>query len=298
MQNVLQLTAISKAYGKIQALKNVSYSVPKGSVFGILGPNGSGKTTMLGIVLDALQSDSGNFTWFGKPGSPDTRKHIGSLLETPNFYHYLSAVDNLKITQAISHRGTKEDIDKVLEIVKLTERKHSKFSTYSLGMKQRLAIGAALLGNPDVIVFDEPTNGLDPVGILEIRELIKELAQQGKTIIMASHLLDEVEKVCTHVAIMKRGTLLTAGAVDEVLANEDIVEINGNNNEGLQLLFANYQGVKSIKQNGSHLQLYFTLGTANLEAVNQHCFNNGIVLNHLLLKKKSLETKFFELTNN
>ncbi len=298
MQNVLQLNAISKAYGKIQALQNVSYSVPKGSVFGILGPNGSGKTTMLGIVLNALQSDSGNFTWFGKRGSPDTRKHIGSLLETPNFYHYLSAVDNLKITQAISHRGTEEDIHKVLEIVKLTERKYNKFSSYSLGMKQRLAIGAALLGNPDVIVFDEPTNGLDPVGILEIRELIKELAQQGKTVIMASHMLDEVEKVCTHVAIMKRGTLLTAGAVDEVLANEDIVEIDGNNNDGLQRLFTNYQGVKSIKQNGKHLQLYFTLGSANLEAVNKYCFDNGIVLNHLLLKKKSLETKFFELTNN
>lgn len=298
MQNVLQLSAISKAYGKIQALQNVSYNVPKGSVFGILGPNGSGKTTMLGIVLDALQKDSGSFTWFDQPGSADTRKRIGSLLETPNFYHYLSAVDNLKITQAISHRGTEEDIHKALETVKLTERKHSKFSTYSLGMKQRLAIGAALLGNPEVIVFDEPTNGLDPVGILEIRELIKELAKQGKTIIMASHLLDEVEKVCTHVAIMKRGTLLTAGAVDEVLANEDIVEINGNNDEGLQRLFSNYHGVKTVKHNGNHLQLYFTLGTANLEAINKFCFDNGIVLNHLLLKKKSLETKFFELTNN
>lgn len=298
MQNVLQLSAISKAYGKIQALQNVSYNVPKGSVFGILGPNGSGKTTMLGIVLDALQKDSGSFTWFDQPGSADTRKRIGSLLETPNFYHYLSAVDNLKITQAISHRGTEEDIHKALETVKLTERKQSKFSTYSLGMKQRLAIGAALLGNPEVIVFDEPTNGLDPVGILEIRELIKELAKQGKTIIMASHLLDEVEKVCTHVAIMKRGTLLTAGAVDEVLANEDIVEINGNNDEGLQRLFSNYHGVKTVKHNGNHLQLYFTLGTANLEAINKFCFDNGIVLNHLLLKKKSLETKFFELTNN
>lgn len=298
MQNVLELSAISKAYGKIQALQNVSYNVPQGSVFGILGPNGSGKTTMLGIVLNALQSDAGNFTWFGQPSSPNTRKRIGSLLETPNFYHYLSAVDNLKITQAISQRGTAADIDKALEIVKLTERKHSKFSTYSLGMKQRLAIGAALLGNPEVIVFDEPTNGLDPVGILEIRELIIELSKHGKTIIMASHLLDEVEKVCTHVAIMKRGNLLTAGAVDEVLANEDIVEINGNNNEGLQQLFANYNGVKSIKYNGNHMQLYFTLGTANLETVNKYCFDNGIVLNHLLLKKKSLETKFFELTNN
>jgi ABC-2 type transport system ATP-binding protein len=298
MQAVLQLSAISKAYGKVQALQNVSYEVPKGSVFGILGPNGSGKTTMLGIVLNALQTDTGTFNWFGQPGSPDTRKRIGSLLETPNFYHYLSAVDNLKITQAISHRGTEEDIHKALEIVKLTERKYTKFSTYSLGMKQRLAIGAALLGNPEVIVFDEPTNGLDPVGILEIRELIKELAKQGKTIIMASHLLDEVEKVCTHVAIMKRGTLLTAGAVDEVLANEDIIEINANNNGRLKELFTNYPNIKNIKQNDDTLQLFFTLGTANLEAVNKYCFDNGVLLNHLLLKKKSLETKFFELTNN
>lgn len=298
MESILELSGITKSYGKIKALQNVSYQVPKGSVFGILGPNGSGKTTMLGIVLNALQSDNGSFAWFGQPGSPATRQRIGSLLETPNFYHYLSAVDNLKITQAISHRGSEADIHKALETVKLTERKNSKFSTYSLGMKQRLAIGAALLGDPEVIVFDEPTNGLDPVGILEIRELIKELASQGKTIIMASHLLDEVEKVCTHVAIMKRGTLLTAGAVDEVLANEDIVEINGNNDEGLQRLFANYSGVTQTKHNGSHLQLYFKFGTANLEAVNQHCFNNGIILNHLLLKKKSLETKFFELTND
>jgi len=300
MESVLSLNAISKSYGKIKALNNVSYNVPKGSVFGILGPNGSGKTTMLGIVLNALQADSGSFSWFGMPGSPATRKRIGSLLETPNFYHYLSAVDNLKITQAISQRGNEEDIHKALEIVKLTERKNTRFSTYSLGMKQRLAIGAALLGNPEVIVFDEPTNGLDPVGILEIRELIKELAQQGKTIIMASHLLDEVEKVCTHVAIMKRGTLLTAGAVDEVLSNEDIVEIGAANMDKMVEIFTNYTGVTHIKKQESNntIQLFLKLGEANLEAVNKHCFDNGIVLNHLVLKKKSLETKFFELTNN
>ncbi len=298
MQAVLELNNISKAYGKIQALNTVSYTVPQGSVFGILGPNGSGKTTMLGIILDALKSDSGNFKWFGQPGSPDTRKRVGSLLETPNFYHYLSAVDNLKITQAISQRGNAADIDKALEIVKLTERKKSKFSTYSLGMKQRLAIGAALLGNPDVIVFDEPTNGLDPVGILEIRELIKRLAQEGKTIIMASHLLDEVEKVCSHVAIMKRGTLITAGAVNDVLSNEDIVEMGAANLSRLKEVFENYPNVKSIQGDNNCLQLFFTLNTANLEAVNKHAFDNAVVLNHLLLKKKSLETKFFELTNN
>ncbi len=298
MQPVLSLNGITKSYGQIQALKGVSYEVPEGSVFGILGPNGSGKTTMLSIILDILKPDAGSFAWFGQPGSPDTRKQIGSLLETPNFYHYLSAVDNLNITQAISGRGDAAEIDRVLEIVKLTERKRSRFSAYSLGMKQRLAIAAALLGDPQVLVFDEPTNGLDPVGIAEIRELIKELARRGKTIIMASHLLDEVEKICTHVAIMKRGTLLIAGQVDEVLANEDIVEVSSNDPHALLALLSSFTGYTHIKQDGKLIQLFFPFGTARLEEINRFCFEKGIILNLLLVKKKSLETKFFELTND
>ncbi|MBW7952189.1 MAG: ATP-binding cassette domain-containing protein [Chitinophagales bacterium] len=296
--SVLSIQNLVKYYGNIKALDGISYDIPKGCVFGILGPNGSGKTTTLGIVLNVLNQTSGNFLWFGKPSSSSTRQQIGSLLETPNFYHYLSAVDNLKITQEISKRGTKKDIDNVLEIVNLSQRKKSKFSTYSLGMKQRLAIAAALLGNPEVLVFDEPTNGLDPVGIAEIRELIKKLAQEGKTIIMASHLLDEVEKVCTHVAIMKKGTLITAGSVQNVLVNEDIVEIASSNNGKLFELLKNYTGLQQIKQEQDKIQLYFPLAQANLENINQYCFNNGIVLNLLTLKRKSLESKFFELTNN
>ena len=298
MEPILSINGIAKAYGPIKALKGVSFDVPEGAVFGILGPNGSGKTTMLSIILDILKADTGNFAWFGKPGSPETRKQIGSLLETPNFYHYLSAVDNLNITHAISGRGDVADIDRVLEIVKLSERKKSKFSSYSLGMKQRLAIGAALLGDPQVLVFDEPTNGLDPVGIAEIRELIKELAKRGKTIIMASHLLDEVEKVCTHVAILKRGTLITAGQVDEVLSNEDIVEVSANDPAQLLSLLNSFPGYTNIKQDGKLVQLFFPVGTASLEAVNRFCFEKGITLNLLTVKKKSLETKFFELTND
>ena len=298
MQPILSIEGISKSYGNIQALQNVSYEVPKGAVFGLLGPNGSGKTTMLSIILDVLKANTGTFNWFGKPGSPETRKRIGSLLETPNFYHYLSAVDNLKITCAISGRGNDQAIEDVLKIVKLYERKNSRFSTYSLGMKQRLAIGAALLGNPEVLLFDEPTNGLDPVGIAEIRELIRELSKQGKTIIMASHLLDEVEKVCTHVAIMKRGKLLAAGPVNEVLANEDIVELSSLHASDLKLALENFPGYSSIQENGELIQLYFPMGTAPMEELNRYCFEKGIVLNQLLLKKKSLETKFFELTND
>lgn len=298
MQTVLSLNNVSKSYGSIQALKNVSFEVPEGAVFGLLGPNGSGKTTMLSIILDILKADIGSFEWFNQPGSPATRKKIGSLLETPNFYHYLSAVDNLKITQAINGRGNNESIDQALGQVKLLERKKSKFSSFSLGMKQRLAIGAALLGNPDVLLFDEPTNGLDPVGIAEIRELIKELSQQGKTIIMASHLLDEVEKVCTHVAIMKRGVLITAGPVEEVLAQEDIIEVAAQDLNALQMVLKNFPGISSIKHNEHSVSVFFPAGAAQPEAINQYCFNHGVVINQLIPRKKSLETKFFELTND
>lgn len=293
---VLTLNGITKYYGSICALNNVSFSVPEGSVFGILGPNGSGKTTMLGIVMDILKASSGTFTFFDKQPSAEIRKQIGTLLETPNFYHYLSGERNLRIAAEIKGKGI-EQIDKVLHKVNLYNRKDSKFSTYSLGMKQRLAIAAALLGDPAVLVFDEPTNGLDPVGIAEIRELIKRLADEGKTIIMASHMLDEVEKVCTHVGILKMGQLLAAGNVDEVLVNEDIVEIGASDIKALIHAIQMLSGFTNVKEVKEHLQLFYPVGTADLEQVNQHCFKHGVVLNHLQLKKKSLETKFLELTN-
>src|SRR4030095_14827971 len=236
MDSVLSLNNITRFYGPIRALKDVSFEVPQGSVFGILGPNGSGKTTLLSIILDVLKANKGSFLWFGHPGSPEQRKKIGSLLETPNFYHYLSGINNLKITQSISRRGTDADIDEVLKKVSLYERRNSRFKTFSLGMKQRLAIGAALLGDPKVLVLDEPTNGLDPVGIAEIRQLIIELKNSGHTIIMASHLLDEVEKVCTHAAILRTGELLTTGEVEEILIDDDVVELSASNLDALAAL--------------------------------------------------------------
>ena len=295
---VLTLQNISKSYGKIQALNGLSFDIPAGCVFGILGPNGSGKTTLLSIILDVLKADSGNFLWFGQPGSPAQRKKIGSLLETPNFYHYLSAVNNLKITNSISGRGDYSGIDSVLQKVKLFERKDSRFSTYSLGMKQRLAIAASLLGDPQVLVLDEPTNGLDPVGIAEIRELIIELSKKGHTIIMASHLLDEVEKVCTHVAIIKKGSLLTTGAVEDVLADEDTVEISASDIAALADVMKGYGTQTKILREGNFLLVSMAKGSARLEDINQYCFSKGLVLNHLVFKKKRLEAKFFELTNN
>ena len=295
---VLNVEQISKSYGKIQALNGVSFDVPEGAVFGILGPNGSGKTTLLSVILDVLKADGGNYRWFGQPSSPDQRKRIGSLLETPNFYHYLSAVNNLKVTQSISQRGNRNDIDKVLEKVNLQERKNSRFSTYSLGMKQRLAVAAALMGDPKVLVLDEPTNGLDPVGIAEMREMIKSLNRAGHTVIMASHLLDEVEKVCTHVAILNKGKLITTGMVDEVLTNEDIVELNSNDLTSLQTAIEQFPGVTQVRLENNFVYASLAKGTAKTDEINQYCFSKGIVLNHLLLKKKRLEARFFELTGN
>ncbi|HEV8504308.1 MAG TPA: ABC transporter ATP-binding protein [Chitinophagaceae bacterium] len=296
--SVLSLDAITKSYGPVQALKGVSFEVPEGSVFGILGPNGSGKTTLLSIILDVLKANKGSFLWFGHPGSKEQRQKIGSLLETPNFYHYLSAVNNLKITQSISGRGTPKDIDEVLKKVRLYERRNSRFSTFSLGMKQRLAIAASLLGDPKVLVFDEPTNGLDPVGIAEIRQLIIELKNSGHTIIMASHLLDEVEKVCTHVAILKTGTLLTTGEVEDVLADEDVVELRASDLTRLATLIKQLSENIAIDEPSNTLHIKFAKGNARLDEINKFCFQNGIVLTHLVLKKKRLEARFFELTNN
>ena len=292
---ILSLHNITKFYGRIQALNNVSLEVPEGSVFGILGPNGSGKTTMLGIVMDVLKATNGSYRWFDHEPSPEDRKKIGTLLETPNFYHYLSGERNLRIAAEIKGHG-KEDIPEVLKRVNLWERKDSKFTTYSLGMKQRLALASCLLGNPPVLVFDEPTNGLDPVGIAETRDLIKRLAKEGKTIILASHLLDEVEKVCSHVAILQKGKLIAAGHVDEVLVNEDIVEVGAADLSQLESVLKLTNGWSQMRQEGNVIQLYYPVGLVKLESINRHCFQNGVVLNHLQLKKKSLEVKFFELT--
>lgn len=294
---IITVENLSKTYGNIKALKNVSFSVPKGTVFGILGPNGSGKTTTLGTITDILRPTSGSYKLFDEVPTAEHRKKIGTLLETPNFYHYLSAKKNLEIAAEIKQKG-KGDIDRVLEMVDLTKRKDSKFSTYSLGMKQRLAIASALLGDPEVLIFDEPTNGLDPVGIAEIRELMKKLHREGKTIIMASHLLDEVEKVCTDVAILKRGELITSGNVNDILVNEDMVELSAKDNVRLLEVLNQIPGKTKVSTEDKVVNIFFPTNTADLSAINNYCFNNGVTLNHLILRKKSLEAKFFELTNN
>lgn len=297
MSTILSLNNISKRYGNVQALDGVSFDIPSGSVYGILGPNGSGKTTMLGIVTDVLKADTGSFTLMGQAPAGAQRRKIGTLLETPNFYHYLSAYKNLQIVANIK-QTSEQDIPRVLQLAGLTARQHSAFKTYSLGMKQRLAIASAMLGDPEVLILDEPANGLDPVGIAEVRNLIRELAQSGKTIIMASHLLDEVEKVCTHVAILRRGKLLGSGPVNAVLSRDNFIEIGSPDSQALVELIKQHPAfVQVLPAQEGILQVTFR-ETIDPASLNSWCAQQGVWLNHLQMSRKSLETAFLELTNN
>ena len=293
MKTVLNVNNLHKRYGKIHAVNGLSMDVEEGSVFGILGPNGSGKSTTLGILLDVVAKDSGDFQWFGQPPGTEARKQIGAILETPTFYPYLSAVQNLQIVARI--KGVHFDrIDPVLRLVGLLERKDDPFKNYSLGMKQRLAIASALLADPKVMILDEPTNGLDPQGIAEIRQLIIEIAQQGKTIILASHLLDEVQKVCTHFAVLNRGKKIYSGSVSEALSGADTVEVAAADMDHLKQLVADFPHVKNITQENGHLKLSLDQSQSSAD-LNRYLIEKGIVLSLLRQQSKSLEKQFLEL---
>lgn len=297
--NILSVENIAKRYGAVRALRGVTFDVPEGCVYGILGPNGSGKTTLLGIVTGVLCADSGFYTLFGDESAQksEQRKKIGTLLESPNFYHYLSAYDNLMVAAEIKGVAP-SDIDRVLRKTGLYDRRDSRFSTFSLGMKQRLGIASALLGDPRVLILDEPTNGLDPEGIAEIRTLIRELGAAGHTIIMASHLLDEVEKVCTHVAVLKSGRLLAAGRTDEILGGEDVIELGGSDLDAICNVLREAFPNNRITVEDSLIQLYIPVGKADTASLNRLCFERGIVLDRLVLRRRSIENIFLELVGN
>lgn len=293
MEQILTISNLNKSYGKLHAVKDLSLEITKGSVYGILGPNGSGKTTTLGIILSVINADSGSFSWFNEPNSKANRKKIGAILEQPIFYPYLTAEKNLQIFANIKN-APYSDIERVLKVVELYDRKDSKFRTYSYGMKQRLAIASALLGNPEVLIFDEPTNGLDPKGIAEIRALILQIAQQGITILLASHLLDEVQKVCSHVAVLKEGKALFAGKVNDVLNIADKIEVSSNNIELLKLALNENDQIIDIDEEPDILVIKLKEAYSSYD-LNNYLISKGIVVTHLTVRKKSLENQFLEL---
>ena len=296
MEKVLEINHLTKKFGKMTAVDNLSFSVEKGNVYGLLGPNGSGKSTTLGMILNVVNPTDGQWRWFGKEHSIESLKKVGAIIERPNFYPYLSAEKNLEIVAQIKG-ADKSKIDEKLEIVGLLDRKKDKFSTFSLGMKQRLAIAAAMLNDPEVLILDEPTNGLDPQGIIKIREIILEIAAKGTTIILASHLLDEVERVCSHVVILEKGKTLYSGRVDEMTASFGYFELNSNSNQNLKSALESMVFFEKVVDHGSYFKAILK-EDLSAETLNQLLFEKGIVLNHLVKRKESLENQFLQITQN
>lgn len=292
----LSIKDLSKSYGRIQAVNQLNLEIESGTVYGILGPNGSGKTTTLGLILDIIKPDSGSYLWFEGAHGVQHRKKIGAILETPNFYPYLNAPENLEIIRRIIG-SPKQDFNELLELVNLNHRKTSKFRTYSLGMKQRLAIAATLIGDPEVLIFDEPTNGLDPQGIAEVRNILSEIAGMGKTVIMASHILDEVEKICSHVAIIKEGNLLATGMVGSILSDDVTVEIGSEDMNKLLDALKEVSFVNEISRKAKWLECSVS-SEYSADEVNRILFNKGIVANHLVSRKRKLEEEFLEITKD
>jgi len=297
LETILTIENLNKRFGNVHAVKNVSFEIKKGNVYGILGPNGSGKSTTLGIILNVVNRTSGDYKWFdGKLDTHHALKKVGAIIERPNFYPYMTAEENLKLVCKI--KGIHYDkVEEKLEVVGLLERKDSKFRTFSLGMKQRLAIASALLNDPEILILDEPTNGLDPQGIRQIRDIIKHIASLGTTILLASHLLDEVEKVCSHVVVLRKGEILYSGSVDGIMANEGFFELQANDNSELKTVLHDHPAVEKIEDEDGKFFVYLK---APLEAadLNRFAFQNNISLNHLVKRKNSLEEQFLQLTNH
>ncbi|AWA30172.1 ABC transporter ATP-binding protein [Flavobacterium magnum] len=295
METILSIKNLYKTYGKVKAVKNVSLEIQKGNVYGILGPNGSGKSTTLGIVLNVVNKTSGEYAWFGGTlKDNEALKRVGAIIERPNFYPYMTAEQNLKLVCKI--KGVNyANIHKKLELVGLLERKDSKFSTFSLGMKQRLAIASALLNDPEILILDEPTNGLDPQGIHQIREIIRVIAATGTTILLASHLLDEVEKVCSHVLVLRKGEILYSGLVDGMTSKESFFELQSENMPLLAEALAQHPFVAKTVNEESKVIAYLS-EDLKADDLNRYLFQKNIVLTHLNKRRNSLEEQFLELT--
>ena len=298
METILSINNLDKKFGSVHAVNDLSFEIQKGNVYGILGPNGSGKSTTLGIILNVVNKTSGNFSWFdGSMSTHQALKKVGAIIERPNFYPYMSAIENLKLVCKIKEIPY-DKIEEKLKTVNLYERRHSKFKTFSLGMKQRLAIASALLNDPEILILDEPTNGLDPQGIHEIRQIIKDIAANGTTILLASHLLDEVEKVCSHVVVIRQGIKLYSGRVDEMTASKGFFELNAETElEKLKELLASHNAIGSVKEEQGKLIAMLTDDLSASE-LNSYLFKNDITLSHLVKRKPSLEEQFLTLTNH
>ncbi len=251
---IIETDALTKIYGSIVAVDDLSMSVPRGHAFGLLGPNGSGKTTTMGMLLGLVRPTSGSFSLFGSTeGHEESLRRIGAIVEYPSFYPYLTGRENLRYFQGIFERGHPEDIDGLLEKVGLEDRGDYRFSTYSLGMKQRLGLAFALLGDPELLVLDEPTNGMDPAGMAEIRRLVRDLCADGHTVLVASHLLNEVEQMCDSVVIMSNGSLIAQGAVSDILRSDEHVRLKTTDNAEAVTILSELDWIEEVRMEGDEV---------------------------------------------
>jgi ABC-2 type transport system ATP-binding protein len=297
VQTILTLTNLTKKFGSLTAVDNLSLKINKGFVYGILGPNGSGKSTTLGMLLNIVNKTDGSYHWFdGTETTHSALKKVGAIIERPNFYPYMTAKQNLDLVCKIKN-VTNYKINEKLEIVDLLDRSNHKFSTFSLGMKQRLAIASALLNEPEILILDEPTNGLDPKGIHQIREIIKKIAANGTTILLASHLLDEVEKVCTHVVILRKGKSLYSGSVENMIASHGFFTLQSEDLDLLKKVLDEHPSVGDIMIEGTQLIAYLKEPLSGSK-LNRILFEQGINLSYLVHRKESLEEQFLELTKS
>lgn len=280
------------------AVDRITFSVQPGQVFGFLGPNGSGKTTTIGMLLGIITPTAGVFRLFGKRGATEilaARQRIGATLEYPNFYPYLSCRDNLRLVARVKGKGNR-DVEEALDVVGLTQRQKTRFKACSLGMKQRLAIGATLLGDPELIVLDEPANGLDPAGQQEIRDVIRGLGERGKTIFLSSHILHDVERMCSHVAIIEKGRLVKTASVADLTTRQTWVELRAEIalDRLLEAVLA-FPPTRSAEIRGEAVMA--DVDGSEMAGLNEYLMQQGILLHHLALEHRSLESVFMHLTD-
>ena len=292
---VIQTEGLTKRFGKIVAVDNLSLTVPRGHVFGLLGPNGSGKTTTMGMLLGLTRPTAGSCRLFGERGShQDALRRVGAIVETPTFYPYLTGRQNLAYFQGILGRGTASELDDLLEQVSLADRAADRFHTYSLGMKQRLGLAYALLGDPELLFLDEPTNGMDPAGMAEMRGLIRSLGTEDRTVFLSSHLLHEVEQVCDSVVILSKGKLIAQGSVAELLQGRGQIRLRTTDNDEAVAVLTALDWVEEARiENG---MVYVSAPPERAADVSAALSRADIYLTEMTSGQDSLESYFLEIT--
>jgi ABC-2 type transport system ATP-binding protein len=294
-EKMLVTRGLTKKFGNnkksITAVDNIDLEVHRGEVFGFLGPNGSGKTTTIGMLLGLIWPTAGSIEFFGDDKPAKLLRKVGVVMDTPSFFPYLSGLNNLRYFAIITNCAGRGDIDKAIEMVGLKERAKDKVRTYSMGMKQRLSVALALMHDPELVILDEPTNGLDPSGIIEFRETIRKLHGNGKTVFLSSHLLSEVEKVCSHVALINRGRILARGSVEELLGKTKAIWLKVSDADRAVCLLEGVEWIKSVKKKETGLVVVEAEEERAYE-INELLISSGIHVNETKISEGSLEDFF------